>query len=280
MTLRPTGIVVGRRASRWRRPSPCRRRRRARYAGARRRAAGRRPRATAAQVRAARRPSGARAPRRGARSCRGPASRSARSARSRQSLGQAWVPPTSADRQAGTGHRPRGDRRRSPDTDRPATGATHERGNAGTWNGPLRRRSVRFHWRTAFHAPARHPGSGGAHALPLTVAGAPARQHLPGDRRPTEASVLDLLSVGAAHGVLVLVFQDGHGERLLNFLSVRESGIQGAMPPTPSRTASRSLPPDRRRWTPAAVRRRVGWSGLNPGPPAVRRPRPGRKERP
>ena len=45
------------------------------------------------------------------------------------------------------------------------TGATRERGNAGTWYGPLRRRSVGFHWRTAFHASARHPGSGGAHAL-------------------------------------------------------------------------------------------------------------------
>ncbi len=37
---------------------------------------------------------------------------------------------------------------------------------------------------------------------------------------PIKAIVLNLLSVGAAYGVLVLVFQDGHGERLLDFESV------------------------------------------------------------
>src|SRR4051795_2817430 len=37
---------------------------------------------------------------------------------------------------------------------------------------------------------------------------------------PIKAIVLNLLSVGSAYGVLVLVFQDGHGERLLNFQSV------------------------------------------------------------
>jgi RND superfamily putative drug exporter len=37
---------------------------------------------------------------------------------------------------------------------------------------------------------------------------------------PLKAIVLNLLSVGAAYGVLVLVFQDGHGEKLLNFESV------------------------------------------------------------
>jgi uncharacterized membrane protein YdfJ with MMPL/SSD domain len=37
---------------------------------------------------------------------------------------------------------------------------------------------------------------------------------------PIKAIVLNLLSVGAAYGVLVLVFQDGHGERLLDFQSV------------------------------------------------------------
>jgi RND superfamily putative drug exporter len=37
---------------------------------------------------------------------------------------------------------------------------------------------------------------------------------------PVKAIVLNLLSVGAAYGVLVLVFQDGHGERLLDFRSV------------------------------------------------------------
>jgi uncharacterized membrane protein YdfJ with MMPL/SSD domain len=37
---------------------------------------------------------------------------------------------------------------------------------------------------------------------------------------PIKAIVLNLLSVGAAYGVLVLVFQDGHGEKLLDFHSV------------------------------------------------------------
>jgi RND superfamily putative drug exporter len=37
---------------------------------------------------------------------------------------------------------------------------------------------------------------------------------------PIKAIVLNLLSVGAAYGVLVLVFQDGYGESLLNFQSV------------------------------------------------------------
>jgi RND superfamily putative drug exporter len=37
---------------------------------------------------------------------------------------------------------------------------------------------------------------------------------------PLKAIVLNLLSVGAAYGVLVLVFQDGHGERVLDFQSV------------------------------------------------------------
>jgi uncharacterized membrane protein YdfJ with MMPL/SSD domain len=36
---------------------------------------------------------------------------------------------------------------------------------------------------------------------------------------PIKAIVLNLLSVGAAYGVLVLVFQDGHGEKLLGFES-------------------------------------------------------------
>jgi RND superfamily putative drug exporter len=37
---------------------------------------------------------------------------------------------------------------------------------------------------------------------------------------PLKAIVLNLLSVGAAYGVLTLVFQDGHGEKLLGFESV------------------------------------------------------------
>jgi uncharacterized membrane protein YdfJ with MMPL/SSD domain len=36
---------------------------------------------------------------------------------------------------------------------------------------------------------------------------------------PIKAIVLNLLSVGAAYGVLTLVFQDGHGEKLLDFQS-------------------------------------------------------------
>jgi uncharacterized membrane protein YdfJ with MMPL/SSD domain len=37
---------------------------------------------------------------------------------------------------------------------------------------------------------------------------------------PIKAIVLNLLSVGAAYGILVLVFQDGHGEEVLDFESV------------------------------------------------------------
>jgi uncharacterized membrane protein YdfJ with MMPL/SSD domain len=37
---------------------------------------------------------------------------------------------------------------------------------------------------------------------------------------PIEAIVLNLLSVGSAYGILTLVFQDGHGEKLLGFESV------------------------------------------------------------
>ena len=45
---------------------------------------------------------------------------------------------------------------------------------------------------------------------------------------PIKAIVLNLLSVGAAYGVLVLVFQDGHGEGLLGFQSV--GGIASWLP--------------------------------------------------
>ena len=37
---------------------------------------------------------------------------------------------------------------------------------------------------------------------------------------PIKAIILNLLSVGAAYGILTLVFQDGHGEKLLGFESV------------------------------------------------------------
>ena len=45
---------------------------------------------------------------------------------------------------------------------------------------------------------------------------------------PIKAIILNLLSVGAAYGVLVLVFQDGHGEKLLGFQSV--GGITSWLP--------------------------------------------------
>jgi RND superfamily putative drug exporter len=45
---------------------------------------------------------------------------------------------------------------------------------------------------------------------------------------PIKAIVLNLLSVGAAYGILVLVFQDGHGETVLDFRSV--GGIAPVIP--------------------------------------------------
>ena len=45
---------------------------------------------------------------------------------------------------------------------------------------------------------------------------------------PIKAIVLNLLSVGAAYGILKLVFQDGHGEKLLGFESV--GGITSWLP--------------------------------------------------
>jgi RND superfamily putative drug exporter len=45
---------------------------------------------------------------------------------------------------------------------------------------------------------------------------------------PIKAIVLNLLSVGAAYGILVLVFQDGHGEKLLDFRSV--GGVAPVIP--------------------------------------------------
>jgi uncharacterized membrane protein YdfJ with MMPL/SSD domain len=45
---------------------------------------------------------------------------------------------------------------------------------------------------------------------------------------PAKAIVLNLLSVGAAYGVLKLVFQDGHGEELLGFESI--GGITSWLP--------------------------------------------------
>jgi uncharacterized membrane protein YdfJ with MMPL/SSD domain len=45
---------------------------------------------------------------------------------------------------------------------------------------------------------------------------------------PLKAIVLNLLSVGAAYGILTLVFQDGHGESLLGFESV--GGITAWLP--------------------------------------------------
>ena len=45
---------------------------------------------------------------------------------------------------------------------------------------------------------------------------------------PLKAIVLNLLSVGAAYGILTVVFQDGHGEKLLGFHSV--GGITAWLP--------------------------------------------------
>ena len=45
---------------------------------------------------------------------------------------------------------------------------------------------------------------------------------------PLKAIVLNLLSVGAAYGILTLVFQDGHGEKLLGFESM--GGITAWLP--------------------------------------------------
>ena len=45
---------------------------------------------------------------------------------------------------------------------------------------------------------------------------------------PIKAIVLNLLSVGAAYGVLVLVFQDGLGEDLLGFHSQRRRQLLAA----------------------------------------------------
>ena len=45
---------------------------------------------------------------------------------------------------------------------------------------------------------------------------------------PIKAIVLNLLSVGAAYGVLVLVFQEGHGESLLGFTS--NGGVTNWLP--------------------------------------------------
>ena len=45
---------------------------------------------------------------------------------------------------------------------------------------------------------------------------------------PIKAIVLNLLSVGASYGILTLVFQDGHGESLLNFHSL--GGITSWLP--------------------------------------------------
>jgi uncharacterized membrane protein YdfJ with MMPL/SSD domain len=45
---------------------------------------------------------------------------------------------------------------------------------------------------------------------------------------PIKAIVLNLLSVGAAYGLLVLIFQDGHGEKALDFQSV--GGITSWLP--------------------------------------------------
>ena len=48
---------------------------------------------------------------------------------------------------------------------------------------------------------------------------------------PLKAIVLNLLSVGAAYGVLTYVFQDGHGEKLLGFESIGGDHLVAAAVP-------------------------------------------------
>ena len=45
---------------------------------------------------------------------------------------------------------------------------------------------------------------------------------------PIKAIILNLLSVGASYGLLMLVFQDGHGEKLLGFTS--NGGVTSWLP--------------------------------------------------
>src|SRR4029453_17021771 len=45
---------------------------------------------------------------------------------------------------------------------------------------------------------------------------------------PIKAIILNLLSIGAAYGVLVLVFQYGHGESLIGFTSI--GGVTNWLP--------------------------------------------------
>jgi RND superfamily putative drug exporter len=45
---------------------------------------------------------------------------------------------------------------------------------------------------------------------------------------PIKAIILNLLSIGAAYGILVLIFQDGHGESLLDFSS--NGGVTSWLP--------------------------------------------------
>ena len=56
---------------------------------------------------------------------------------------------------------------------------------------------------------------------------------------PIKAIILNLLSVGAAYGVLVLVFQDGHGESLLGFTSI--GGVDQLAAAVPVRGPVRAL---------------------------------------
>ena len=45
---------------------------------------------------------------------------------------------------------------------------------------------------------------------------------------PIKAIALNLLSIGAAYGILVLVFQHGHGESLIGFTSI--GGVTNWLP--------------------------------------------------
>ena len=56
---------------------------------------------------------------------------------------------------------------------------------------------------------------------------------------PIKAIMLNLLSVGASYGLLKLVFQDGHGEKLLGFES--NGAITSLAPAVPLRDPVRPL---------------------------------------
>ena len=74
---------------------------------------------------------------------------------------------------------------------------------------------------------------------------------------PIKAIVLNLLSVGAAYGILTLVFQDGHGESLLGFnVGRRHHAVAAAVPVRDPVRALDGLPRLRPEPDPRGVRSR------------------------